>query len=323
MLRNANRKSSDKSEHSKWIALFFVLLSATPVFCADLSPQEQQSIAKRLGEKVQRFEMWNDDDGNVTGLSFINHQSLTKSVGEKPGIDDADLLQLAEFPNLAAVNFEAQPIGDDGLAVLKQFPQLKQVGFHYMAKAKGANASPDFIFVIDGMRDLEIIEIKHNFRMKAIKVDKLEGPFPKVWRLVLDTPLTAEQTMHMIRLCPNVKDLQLHRTQVSSEQLTEIGKLLPQLEVLWLKPQGELKAEHLAALEGFEKLRIFSPQHFKNTLPYEGGWKSLTKLPNLQRLELADDPGESNRRAIDLLKQDKADLVVDKKLTRSRNYAGL
>ncbi len=146
MLRNANRKSSDKSGTSKWIALFLVLLSATPVFCADLSPQEQQTIAKRLGEKVQRFEMGKDDDGNVTGLIFINHQSLTKSVGEKPGIDDADLLQLAEFPNLAAVNFEAQPIGDDGLAVLKQLPQLKQAGFHYMAKAKEATASPDFIF---------------------------------------------------------------------------------------------------------------------------------------------------------------------------------
>jgi hypothetical protein len=232
-------------------------------------------------------------------------------------------LQLSQFPKLTAVNFEAQPISDRGLQMLVEFPQLKQVGFHYMAKAKGANASADFITVIDGMRDLEIIEIKHNFRMKAINVDKLEGPFPKVWRLVLDTPLTAEQAMHMIRLCPNVTDLQLHRTQVSAEQLAEIGKLLPKLEVLWLKPNGDLKADHLAALDRFEKLRIFSPQQFKNTIPYENGWKSLTRLPNLQRLEVADDPGEGNRRGIEQLKEENADLVVEDKLTRSRNYDGL
>lgn len=323
MRKHPRREICDKSKHSKWIALFVAMVITTTALSADLPPQEQQALAKQLGEKTQRFEMWTDDDGNVTGLIFINHQSLTKSVGEKLGIDDSDLLELAQFPKLTAINIEAQPIGDAGLAVLKQFPQLKQVGFHYMAKAKGANASPDFISVIDGMGDLEIIEIKHSFRMNAINVEKLKGPFPKVWRLVLDTPLTAEQTIHMIRLCPNVTDLQLHRTQVSPEQLAEIGKLLPKLEVLWLKPQGDLKADHLAALEGFEELRIFSPQHFKNTLPYEGGWKSLTELPNLQRLELADDPSEGNRRAIDQLKQEDADLVVENELTRSRNYAGL
>ena len=144
------------------------------------SPAEQQRIARSLGEKVQRFEMWTDDDGNVTGLIFINHQSLTKSIGEKPGITNDDLLQLQRFPKLTALNVESQPIGDQGLAVLKHCPQMKQVGFHYMAKAPGANASPDFVTVIRDMRDLEIIEIKHNFRMTAINVDQLPHPFPKV-----------------------------------------------------------------------------------------------------------------------------------------------
>ena len=109
-------------------------------------------------------------------------------------ITDADLRKFTQFPKLTAVNFEAQAIGDDGLQVLKEFPHLKQVGFHYMGKAEGAHASPDFITAIDGMRDLEIIEIKHNFRMKAINVEQLQGPFPNVWRLVLDTPITAKQS---------------------------------------------------------------------------------------------------------------------------------
>ncbi len=304
----------------------FVLLAAVllpNVARAQLSPQEQQIAAKRLGEKVQRFEMWTDDAGNVNGLIFINHQGLTKAVGEKPGIDDSDLASLTHFPKLTAVNIEAQPVGDTGLAVLKQLPGLKQVGFHYMSKATGATASPDFIAVIDGMRDLEIIEIKHNFRMKAISVDKLKGPFPKTWRLVLDTPLTVEQTMHMIRLCPNVTDLQLHRTLVTPEQLAEIGKLLPKLEVLWLKTKGELQAGHLTALHHFSKLRIFSPQHFKNTIPYDAGWDSLSELPNLKRLEIADEAAVANAEPIRRLVKVRPELIVDDRITRSRNYNGL
>ena len=115
--------------------LTVLLTSFGTVAKSDDSPAQQQMIARSLGEKVQRFEMWTDDDGNVTGLIFINHQSLTKSVGERPGITNQDLEQLKRFPRLTAVNFESQPIGDQGLKVLKGFPRMKQVGFHYMAKA--------------------------------------------------------------------------------------------------------------------------------------------------------------------------------------------
>ncbi len=306
--------------------LAIVLLAVTLLRAASQaqdSVQSQQTLAKQLGSKVQRFEMWTDDDGNVTGLIFINHQALTKSAGEKPGINDAGLMQLKRFPKLTAVNFEAQPISDKGLEVLKQFPHLKQVGFHYMAKAKGANATADCITVIDGMRDLEIIEIKHNFRMKAFNVQKLRGPFPKVWRLVLDTPLTAEQTMHMIRLCPNVTDLQLHRTRVSQVQLAEIGELLPKLEVLWLKVNGGLQAGHLNAMRTFEQLRIFSPQSFKSQIAFEDGWNVLAELSNLRRLEVFGNPGDINSEAIKRLARMHSDLSVEDKLTRSRNYDGL
>ena len=300
------------------------LLPLVPVVVlAGDSPREQQELARRLGEKVQRFEMRVDHDENVTGLIFINHQALTESVGEKPGIDDSDLAELTRFPKLTAVNIEAQPISDEGLQVLRQIPGMKQVGFHYMAKAEGAAASPDFITTIDEMRDLEILEIKHNFRMPAIRVEKLQGPFPKVWRLVLDTPLSREQTMHLIRLCPNVTDLQLHRTEVSADQLAEIGRLLPRLEVLWLKPKRGLTVAHLNSLENFPKLSIFSPQHFQDELPYKGGWDSLTRLAELTRLEIAGTAAAANRAALDRLQQQCPNLVIDPELTRSRNYDGL
>lgn len=296
---------------------------AEPKTAARMPAAQQRTLAKQLGDKVQRFEMWTDKAGHVTGLVFINHQALTESAGEKPGIDDSDLRALLNFPHLTAINLEAQPLGDKGLTVLKEFPKLKQIGFHYMAKADAASATPDCITVIDGMRDLEIIEIKHNFRMKGFHVEALKNPYPKVWRLVLDTPITAAQTMHMVRLCPNVKDLQLHRTEITAEQLAEIGHLLPKLEVMWLKVKGGLRAEHLQAMSNFRRLRIFSPQSFKDQIDFDDGWNSVAELPNLRRLEVFGNPGAGNLTAIEQLKEVHGELIVGKDLTRSRNYDGL
>jgi len=313
------------------LAFLIFTMTTFPLSAGELSPEAQQKLARGLGDKVQRFEMWTDKTGNVTGLVLINHQALTKEKGEKPGVNDDDLAALTEFPKLSAITIESQPVTEAGLQVLKQFPDMKQVGFHYMQKARATFASdlklpeisPDFISVIDGMNDLEILEIKHNFKVDKINIERLEGPFPKVWRLVIDTPVNAKQTMHLIRLCPNVRDLQLHRTSVAPKQVTEIGKRLPKLEVLWFKPKGGLKPEHLTALSTFKNLRIYSPQHFSNAVPYERGWDALTHLPNLQRLEIESKSVAKNQTAIDQLKATRPKLVVSPKLTRSRNYDGL
>ncbi len=287
-----------------------------------LGPEAQQALAAEIGAKAQRFEMWTDEEGHVMGLIFINHGVLTKEVGEKPGIDNADLERFTAFPRLKAVNFEMQAIGDEGLAVLSEFPGLVQIGYHYMGKHPKSTATPACVRFIDGKPGLEILEIKHNFKMDALDVETITTRMPKVWRLVLDTPLTAEQTMHLVRLCPNVRDLQLHRTRVSAEQLAEIGRLLPKLEVLWFKPSGGLKAEHLAALNGFENLRIFSPQAFKAQITYKNGWDALTKLPALERVETRirdDQNGESLRQLLAA----RPGLIIEGKLTRSRNFEGL
>ena len=299
-----------------------LLLTAGPLSAQNLDPDGQQSLARELGAKAQRFEMWTDDDGHVTGLIFINHQGLNKEAGEKPGINDDDLAKLSQFPKLTAVNFEAQAIGDKGLAILKEMPQLKQIGFHYMAKNPGASTTPDCAAVVDGKPNLEILEIKHNFRMDGFAIEKITTPMPKVWRLVLDTPLTPEQTMHLIRLCPNVRDLQFHRTNCTADQLAEIGRLLPKLELLWWKPKDGLQADHLVALQGFEKLRIISPQQFRNHLPFANGWDALLKLPSLERVEV-EIKDDENGKALKQLLAARPGLEIDGKLTRSRNYDGL
>ncbi|MEM9701970.1 MAG: hypothetical protein AAF907_05960, partial [Planctomycetota bacterium] len=244
---------------------------------------------------------------------------------------DDDLLALAALPALDTLVLEAQPVTDRGLAVLKRFPSLKQIGFHYMGKARRTTAkdrdlpavSPEFVTVINGARGLEILEIKHNFKVKRIAAEKLRGPFPKVWRLVLDTPLTAEQTLHLARLCPGVTDLQLHRTDLTAAQLRTLGGLLPDLEVLWFKPRKGLTAEHLSALSAFPKLRIFSPQQFKNALPFADGWDALAAHPALERLEIPGAAFDANAAAVAELKAARPGLTAARDLTRSRNYDGL
>ena len=73
---------------------------------------------------------------------------------------------------------------------------------------------------------------------------------------------------------------------------------------------------------GFSELRLFSPQHFKEQLPYEGGWEALAALPKLERIEMSLNEDE-NGAALKRLMEAKPGLEVDGKLTRSRNYDGL
>ena len=287
-----------------------------------LSQQAQQALAEQIAAKAQHSEIWTDDDGNVTGLILINHQALNEKAPGSPGIDDSDLAKLTQFPKLTAINLEGQAVGDVGLAALTDLSQLKQVGYHYMRKHPQSSVTADSAAVINGKPELEILEIKHNFRVKRFAIETITTEMPKVWRLVLDTPITPEQTLQLIRLCPNVTDLQLHRSNCTPEQLAEIGQLLPKLEVLWWKPRGELEAEDLKALAEFKKLKIFSPQHFKNQLPFEGGWDALLEVPKLERLEVAVRDDE-NGAALVTLREKKPELVIDAELTRSRNYKGL
>ncbi len=306
----------------KWLPLCLTFSVFQTASSQTLPPEQQQTLAEEIADKAQRSEIWTDDEGNVTGLILINHQALDRKAPGKPGIDDADLAKLSQFPKLTAINLEAQAVGDEGLAVLAGMPKLKQIGVHYLGKNPKASATPDCVAVIDGKPDLEILEIKHNFKVHAFSVESIATEMPKVWRLVIDTPITAEQTMHLVRLCPNVRDLQLHRSECTPEQLAEIGRLLPKLEVLWWKPKGGLETADLAALAEFKQLKIFSPQHFRNQLPFEGGWDALLNVPKLERIEVAIGADE-NGAALRKLLVEKPGLEIDPTLTRSRNYDGL
>ncbi|MEZ6129470.1 MAG: hypothetical protein R3C59_12370 [Planctomycetaceae bacterium] len=92
--------------------------------------------------------------------------------------------------------------------------------------------------------------------------------------------------------------------------------MLPKLEVFWFKPPGDLKAGHLAALQHFPKLRIYSPQQYKNQLPYKNGWHHLLKVPTLQRLEIAGSREGTNGSAMESLKQARLQLEINEPLGR-------
>ncbi len=85
-----------------------ILLALLPLLAhGQLLPEKQQALAARMAAKVHRAEVWKDEKGNITGLILINHQALTRQTGEKPGVNDADLARLNEFPELTAINLEA------------------------------------------------------------------------------------------------------------------------------------------------------------------------------------------------------------------------
>jgi hypothetical protein len=80
---------------------------------------------------------------------------------------------------------------------------------------------------------------------------------------------------------------------------------------------------HLAALAGFDQLRIFSPQQFKEPLPFEDGWDALLDVRALERLEGLDAQDARLGDAARALVSARPGLTITRSLTRSRNYRGL
>jgi len=295
-------------------------------------PTGQQKLAKALGAKVHRFQMRCDDSGDVAALVFINHPMYRRKRGEKRGIDDADMARLPSFPRLRMIHIERQPVSDAGVAVLRQFPDLEHADFHYMNSAfKDAGhpgrITPDFILAVNGCRKLRVLEVKHNFALRGTSVHKLEG-FPELRRLILDNDAAGPRALDLIARCPKITDLQLHRTTLTDAQFARLVGLVPDLEVLWLKPAYHLKPgerinhRSLRHLKALGKLRILSLQHrAMPPLPFDDGLGHLVAISSLERLELTPDVMKAvDPAALTRFRAARPNLVVTDSLTRFRRY---
>lgn len=238
-----------------------------------VSSSEQKALIEKLRAKLDELTVVYDNDGNVIRLKCYNGRlDESASSDQYTGVTDSDMEAMLAFYKLESIWLEAQLVTDAGIAYLARFPNLTEARFHYMNR-RGAGlaealqregrpnpsvpqCTPDFILPLDAHRNLEVLEIKHNFKLSGTSVDKLSG-FPALERLVLDNGSAAPPAVDFIVKCPRLRVLQLHRTKFSNTDFEEAVAALPDLEELWLRPDGRMSTAGLETLRGHARLEDF------------------------------------------------------------------
>ncbi len=257
-----------------------------------------------------------DDNGRITTIRFSNHGVYRKDQPEKPGTDDDDMQGLLAFPHLTDVGWECQRVGNRGVAMLKNFPEIQEVRFHYMAKMIPEDQrenviSPDFMLVVDGFQKLRVLEYKHLFALNGTRIDKFKHPLPTLEYMELDCESAGPPALHLIALAPKLRGLELHRTTLTDEEFGKLVELAPGLEYLEIKPkfhrEGYITGESLRYVAGLKQLKVLRLSHNGwKPLAYQNGLEHLVNHPALKTVLLPKSAVTQNDRAA--LQQARPDL---------------
>lgn len=300
------------------VVLAFVLVVARLLAAEPVEGATQKEIAEKLGSLALAHSVELDDDGNVIRFGASNHAGIHHRDGSrpaKPGIDDEAFAAVLKFPKLRAIFLEKQPLTDAGYALLKQLPELKDVRLHHINDKQFADtlkgATSDAILIANDMPNLKTLEIKHCFGLQEDNSDELK-PQAELEKLEIDVPWSKEKVVPFVLGCPKVKNLQLHRTSITNEQLAAIGKTLGELELIELRPAwpANLTAAGLAGLREHPKLRAVLLSLDWGPLPWENGLQHLAIIPNLEYVEINVKGITPDSEGIEQLRQMRPDITV-------------
>lgn len=286
------------------IRLLLLLSAVVCVTAADPALQEvipdgvtpdpdQRAIVTSFAPMVYSCAVEYDADGNVRALKLSNHgvnlpkkksdpELRAQFEAERPGVDDAAIARLAELPQLEALRLVKQDnFSDEALAVLQHFPDMKVFAIEYYV---GANTA-DFMLHLDHLQNLEWLELKHLFGLKVTRVDELQG-FPKLLRLELDNASAQEECLPFLERCPELRDLELHRTSMGNDAIGRLCAAVPKLERFDLKQdRAELDAGCLKHCQQLEQLEVFTFNRWDNDqIFWEDGVEHLVPIDSLKHI---------------------------------------
>lgn len=257
---------------------------------------QQRCWIETWTKKVYALGLDWDDDGRITKIRFSNHGVYRKDQPDKPGVSDDDMQGLLAFPHLKDIGWEAQRVGNRGVMILKQFPDIEEVRFHYMAKMipedqREEIIHPDFMLVVDGFQKLRVLELKHLFAMNGTSIDKFQHPLPALEYMELDCESAGPAALHLVSLAPKLRGLELHRTTLTEEQFAALLRLAPGLEYLEIKPKfhrkGFITGSSLRHLSKLKKLQVLRLSHKGwKPLPFQNGLEHLVNPPSLKTVLL-------------------------------------
>lgn len=278
----------------------------------------QAKWIEKWRQKVYKLDLDWDDKGRITRIRFSNHGVYKGDQPEKPGVDDSDMQGLLEFKQLKDIGWEKQRVGDKGTAILKHFPQIEEVRFHYMAgwfrdNDQRDKIHADFMLVVEGYKHLKALELKHLFALDDTSVHKFKKEFPSLEYMELDCESAGPPAVHIVSLAPKLKGLELHRTTLTDEQFGKIIDLAPNLVYLEVKPrshkEGLVTGLSLRHLKRLKKLQVLRLSHNGwMPLQYDDGLEHLVGIKSLKTVWI---PKQATTAAdIEKLRQARPDLEI-------------
>ena len=276
------------------LSCFLLAASWQPAAAADQSLEEfipkgvtpdpeQREVVLALAARVSRCNASYDQQGNLTGILLCNHNAFSRVKPEtRPGADDATFARLSVVPSLRQMQLLKQPLSDDAFAILQQWPDLE---IFCIEGHKGDNTGR-FMRFINGHPKLKWLELKHLFGLDGTTVDELQA-FPQLVRLELDNASATNRALPFLRRNPQIRDFELHRSNMSNEEIAELVDSLPNLERLALKPKGRCFDHRcLEDVSQLPELKVFGFHHWKEKMfVWEDGIEHLADMPLLTHVE--------------------------------------
>jgi hypothetical protein len=151
----------------------------------------------------------------------------------------------------------------------------------------GIERDPDCILVANQLPNLRRFDYKHNFRFNEVPAGKLKGT-KKIEYLMLDNACCGSSVVPFITTCPNLNRLELHRTEITPNDLQNIVETNQKIQDIrirpannkGLQPEDLKRIQHLPALETL----CFGGRYNEMDFDYEQDLAFLTQIPTLQKI---------------------------------------
>lgn len=262
---------------------------------------EQRALVLDAAAMVGNCRVGYDEAGNVIALHLSMHGSdrpyprkhdITEeqhaALKERPGIDIQTFIALGALPELKALGMRgAERLTDDAFAVLQNWPDLE--AFRIEGRYRG---EPDpqktsaYMLHLNGLTELRWLEFKHGPGPEPTFVHRLDG-FPKLERLELDHSAAQSECVTFLQGCPELKDFELHRTEISNDEIGQIVDACPKLERFDLKATGKqtFDAACLAHMPRLPDLRAFTFNRWSDeAIFWDDGVEHLIDVPSLKSI---------------------------------------
>lgn len=230
-----------------------------------------------------------DEQGNVIGIYLSNHKAKSncKAVFEKygenerPGVTAEVVADFAVFTELRDLEMLQQDPSPEGFEAAQNWSKLKSFRIEHMD-------DPGFMLYVNALPTVKWLELKHLFGTDGTYVDQI-GTLPNLKRLELDNDSAQQEALVFLQRNPSIEDFELHRSDLSNEEIGQLVDYLPNLKRLALKPgraKEHFNHESLAHVKRLNQLQVFGFHHWSDDMfVWENGIEHLASIPSLEFVE--------------------------------------